>query len=314
MKKMADAIPIQIHLVILLTASSCASILNSRNKEIDIITTSNARVIFKKDTLSNTDCTTRLFVERSQYPLLIKVFNDSISKNIEIRSTNSFAYWLNVYPWFLPGFFIDKKNPKRYGYPDKIYINPRDILQKYFHYDPRSNKGKWLLQISVPYFNNFLLRPDKEKKYKINSGFFGASLGLDHYYSSKQFINITAGAATDLLLPVPVGVDYFGDHEIMSSSYLGISNNHKIKNIIVGYGLHFSRNNWSVMHADPQSNPTISKTSNAAGFIIQSYYAVKKNFHIGLIYRPTIYQFSNSSRFIYEHLISIDLAWKIKLK
>jgi len=49
---------------------------------------------------------------------------------------------------------IDKNNPKRYGYPSRIYLDPKDVSDKYDGYPP-INKGGMYLHISMPYINRF---------------------------------------------------------------------------------------------------------------------------------------------------------------
>lgn len=38
-----------------------------------------------------------------------------------------------------------------------------------------------------------------------------------------------------------------------------------------------------------------------------------EDFNIGIVYRPTFYRPDLINKFKYEHLISIDFAWKIRL-
>ncbi|MCL2651139.1 MAG: hypothetical protein FWD60_08985, partial [Candidatus Azobacteroides sp.] len=52
----------------------------------------------------------------------------------------------------------------------------------------------------------------------------------------------------------------------------------------------------------------ISKSHKAFGLIFPIYFHVEKSFYISIVYRPTF-----SNKFAYEHLISIDFAWKIEL-
>lgn len=285
-----------------------------------IKTTTPANVIVDNDTLANYHDRTIITVKRRPENLKIAVFNDSISKNIIIKSKNSFAYWLNAYPAsFWTGFLIDKKNPKRYTYPSRIYVDMTDTTSGYVNYDPRSKKGQFYFHFSIPHINSFLLKPDNENDYKFSTGFWGITAGLDYYHSPSQFINLSASGVTSFFVPVPAAVDISGEYELLSSRYLSLSNNYKIKRFSIGYGLSYSRNTWDFRYYDrfdppPPSREPVKKSNNSFGFIFPTYFQLGENFNIGIIYRPTFLRPKSEKVFKYEHLISIDFAWKIRLK
>src|SRR5690554_4146563 len=103
--------------------SSCATILNSKIDSIHVVTNEPARLQVADDTLHTISKNHFLSLERSKDSLEITAFTEQKNKLVKIKSRNSFAYWLNLYPssaWI--GFLIDKNNPKRYNYPNTIYI------------------------------------------------------------------------------------------------------------------------------------------------------------------------------------------------
>jgi hypothetical protein len=306
--------------VVILVLSSCATVLNRSTKTIYITTTTPAKVVVNKDTLRTFQDKIPVEVQRQSTDLKITVFSDSVTKKVLIKPRNSFMFWLNAYPTPLlwTGFLIDKKNPKRYTYPTRMYFDMKDTTNTYLSYDPRSKKGEIDLRISLPHINNFLLKPDNESNYKLNTGFWGLTVGLDYYHSAKQFINLSATGVMDFFLPIPAAVDMAGYYEIMNSTYFSVSNNHKIKNFTVGYGLCYVKNTWNLNYSDwgdePLTVETVSKSNNAIGFIFPAYYMPSEHFFIGVVYRPTLFRLSTENPFKYEHLISIDFGWKIKLK
>lgn len=306
--------------IVILVLSSCATVLNHTTKTIYITTTTPANVIVNKDTLKTFEDKVPIWVKRQPKDLKITVFNDSVTKEVSIKPRNSFAFWLNAYPTPLlwTGFLIDRKNPKRYTYPTRIYFDMKDTTNTYLSYDPRSKKGEIDLRISLPHINNFLLKPDNESNYKFNTGFWGLTVGLDYYHSARQFINLSATGVMDFFLPVPAAVDMAGYYEIMNSTYISVSNNHKIKNFTLGYGLCYVKNTWNLNYSDwgqtePPTRQPVSKSNNAIGFIFPAYYMPTENFFIGVVYRPTLFRLSTENPFKYEHLISIDFGWKLKL-
>ena len=207
--------------IIILALSSCATVLNHTTKTVYITTSTPANVVINKDTIKTFEDKVPIWVKRQPKDLKITVFNDSIKKEVSIKPGNSFAFWLNAYPTPLlfTGFLIDRKNPKRYTYPSRMYFDMKDTTNTYLSYDPRRNKGEIDLSISLPHINNFLLKPDYESNYKFNTGFWGMSVGLDYYHSAKQFINLSATGVMDFFLPVPAAVDMSGYYEIMNSAY-----------------------------------------------------------------------------------------------
>jgi hypothetical protein len=194
-----------------------------------------------------------------------------------------------------------------------------DSSNKYLLFDPRDRKGQIFLNVSLPWVNSFYLKPDKEN-YKSNTGFWGIAIGLDYYHHRQQLFNLTASGVMDFFIPFPAVVDFIGLNELMSSSYIGFSNNHKLRNFSMGYGLSYTSNTWNLRYFGSQPDTLAidkqprKKSSNAIGFIFPIYYQLGHNFYAGVIYRPTIYRFSTSNHFAYEHLISIDIGWKIRLK
>jgi hypothetical protein len=211
----------------------------------------------------------------------------------------------------------ERNNPKRYTHLRRIFLNSSDTLNQYFRYR-KPQKGELHLHLSLPWVNSFRLKPINETT-KWSFGFWGASVGADYHHSKYQFLNVSASGVTDFLVPVPAPVDYSGEYEITSSTYMSASNNHRIGAFSAGYGLSFSRNTWQLLYsgrfgAPPPSRAPVKKTNYTLGLVLPFYYHTAKAFNLGLIYRPTFIQLNSVNRFQYEHLISIDFAWKIPLK
>lgn len=163
----------------------------------------------------------------------------------------------------------------------------------------------------------------KNENYITNTSYWGTTIGIDYYYKKNQFINFGLSCAFGLIFPLPAAVDFVGNIEFGSSQYIHVSDNRKIKKFSVGYGLCFARNTWNYRYIDrwdPQpptrNEPSITQTHYAFGLIFPAYFQLGKRerFNLGLVYRPTFFRPSLPNKFAYEHLISIDFAWKIRLK
>jgi len=125
-------------LILILAFSSCATIFNAKTTYVTVITSSPSKMILEGRTLNYTGTKKIINVERKREPLNITVFNDSLTKTVDIASMNSSAYWLNLYPnlhlW--TGFLIDAKTNKRYSYPETVYIDLTKNDGTYLTYKP----------------------------------------------------------------------------------------------------------------------------------------------------------------------------------
>jgi hypothetical protein len=201
-----------------------------------------------------------------------------------------------------------------YNHPTGDYPDLPNTLNTLDDQGQSTEKGQLKLHVSVPYLNHFRFSPQNEGV-QVSSGFLGFSIGLDYYPKSKNFVSLSASAVMDHPVPFPVGIDYAsGTSRIMSATYLSLTNNHTAHRLSLGYGLVFGKNNWRLTNFD--SAPEISvvtKYNWALGTIGTAYYQVAKSFNLGLIYRTSLYRFNASSSWYYEHQVSLDIAWKIKL-
>ncbi|MBE9584307.1 hypothetical protein IM792_07600 [Mucilaginibacter sp. JRF] len=308
--------------VILCLLTSCARLINSPYKTVTVYTTRPSKLFFNNDSLLTSENQAEIVLRRGKAPVKVKIVSDSITKNITLKAHNSGAYYLNIPANFGVGMLVDMRSSKRYSYPSYIYVNSADTLSRYYHHNRENKKGKNLLHVSLPYINSFRLSPDNERV-KINTGFLGIAVGFDHYHTNNQYINASISAVMDNEVFVPIGVDYRSTHTKMHSIYGSVSNNHKIGALSLGYGIAYAKNNWTIFQYNDSGTQTDSVTHRSAyigktsknrysvGLVSSAYYEIVPAFNIGVIYRPTFISFSGANR--YEHLISIDLVWKIAL-
>lgn len=295
---------------------SCATIMNRSYTDITVHTTAPGKIIYNRDTITTYANKAYLTVRRKKEKLKIVATTDSLARTFEVKPQSSFMYWFNIYCNGGAGMLVDRKNPKRYSYPKNVYINSAETTDKYYNYEP-NNKGALDIHLSLPYINFFYLKPEEERP-KVNAGFGGLSLGLDYYYSKNQFLSLGLSGVLDFFLPFPAAIDLRGEHEFMSSGYVSLSNNYKIKRFTFGYGLSYARNNWKLRYYDrfdppPPTREPVKKSHIAFGLVFPTYFQTGEYFNIGIIYRPTFYRPGLTDKFAYEHLISIDFAWKMRL-
>jgi hypothetical protein len=294
--------------------------MNFSTTPVNIYTKGSTTLIYASDSINtNSKNKARLHLPRQDPAIQLTAKNDSLRQSFALESRNSLAYLLNAVYTIGIGFLVEKDHPKRFTYPRNIYLNESLERTTYGRFLSVPKKGDIDLHVSIPYVNNFLLRPENETSRKLNTGFWGLSLGLDYHYSDQQFLNLSFSGVTDFFLPVPAAVSLNGEYELMTSAYGSLSNNHRIRRFTLGYGLSLGRNIWELGYFD-RSNPNpparepISKGHLAAGFVFPLYYQLSNRMKLGLIYRPTSWRLDIEPQWRYEHLVSVDVAWKIPLK
>lgn len=310
--------------------TSCATVITKKHYIMKINTNAPNAQAFVYDSIYNLPLT--LKVKRSKNDLKIKLISDSLTRDFIVKSSPNPAFiygnllWLEVSP---AAYLIDFTNQKRFYYGKSVYLNIHDsvnvirppVSKFYYNYFSKSyttNKRQINLIFSIPYVNSFYLQPINEKS-KSNTGFWGISGGIEYYYENMKYISLTGNFVTDFFVPVPAAVDISGGYETMHSVYLSLTDNYKIKRFTFGYGLNYSINSWAYSYSDrfnppPPTREPVRKSSQSFGFIINGYHQFGKHFFVGLIYRPSLVETYPTTELKYEHLISLDFAWKIRLK
>lgn len=178
-----------------------------------------------------------------------------------------------------------------------------------------SSKGQIFIHLSLPYLNSFHFSPVGEGV-KNNAGFIGFSIGVDYFYKANQYVHLSFSQVQDFFFPI-VFVPRGDEYESMTANVLSLTNNNRLKRFSVGYGLMFSRNRWEVRNISWDKNSSsrkpVAKDNNVMGLSLSAYYQLTRHFHVGFIYRPTLMRLNHAPAFNYEHAISIDAAWKIRL-
>ena len=194
--------------------------------------------------------------------------------------------------------FYHKKNKILlivFTYSDTLVFDKRKLKQS-----ESFGQGTWDLRLSLPFINHFLLKPDLEEKNISSFGFIGYAIGLDYYHKSNQYLSLlAAGLITDCC---------FDDLPNIFSNFMGLTNNHRFNIFAFGYGLSYSMNSWT---AGMFSNKNYS--ANSLGLMFSSYYISENSFTVGIIYRPSFIRLNATPTVKYEHLITIDFAFRIRL-
>lgn len=125
-------------LLIFVLITSCARILNSPSQQIHLYTNEATQIVVNKETLTAKQKEHEFITLRSKDYLDVEIIGDTLQRKLDVKSFNSFAYHLNyIYPHLnlLARLLLDRKSPKRFGYPTVISVDLKDSLRPYYEYN-----------------------------------------------------------------------------------------------------------------------------------------------------------------------------------
>ena len=248
-------------------------------------------------------------LSRKSLKAIFVKFDDSLTKDVAVHSINSPTFFWNLYfSWASPiAFIVDWKNPKRFTYSDRIYVNLRDTVNAFESVNYA--KKAVFLNLSFPLYNNLRMAYEREDK-NVTFGLMGLSAGLEYCYKSKKSLSFS-------MVIIPNSSNWTDDinfyrKRVLATNYMSLTHNHFIKKWTIGYGISYGKN--YIKERDfSRDIPYTEKSYNVWGLETNAYYRVGNVFQIGLKYRPTFYRFDAENPIEYEHLISFDLRFKLPL-
>ncbi|MEA4985538.1 MAG: hypothetical protein VB105_08805 [Paludibacter sp.] len=308
-----------IFILLVFLLHSCATLLNNEYTILTVYTDKPTRIKYENFDLAVNE-KQGILVKRGPEPLIIEAKQDSLEKTFILSPRLSSTLWFNVYNYGI-GLIVDHFSPKKYAYQKEFYLDFKTSNPKPEKFLPQ-RKGQLYLNYSIPFFNWFSMSPINEGR-KQSVGFFGTDLGADYNYKNNKFVSLNYGFLIDFPMPLLLPLEYFYSYESMNAEYYSISDNIRLKNISLGYGLSFNKNDWRYHHIDwfsPDGDVEQSvdyysreKQQGMLGLNLNIQWRLKKHFHLGLNYRPGIYRLYPNSGFGYEHNASIGLIWKFKI-
>lgn len=197
-----------------------------------------------------------------------------------------------------------------------------------------SEKGDVYFSFAVPFIypGHTVIKPNRSS-YKGEVSVLGFAGGFDYYYKKNRFVNLSASATSGGDIVIGCGFDGYDDSERFNIYNVTLSHNHRYKRFSFGYGLSHSYVHWwedkyfdSPFTQSDHSNdsndfyhmPAYNRNENMysnLGFVFNGYYYLSNGFSVGLVYKPTLIRLSSimDKRICYEHQISLDFAFKIRL-
>lgn len=278
---------------------------------INIYTDAPSKVVIFNDTLSTQNERVKIRVKRTKAPIEFTVINDSTKRTVlsNIKSRNSAAYLMNFY-WNLGvGAYLERNNPKRYGYPLDVSVNTTSLANKRFR---ENHKKELYLQIGMP-FLNFNRQTLEGNKINNSTNLFGISLALDYYHSKYQFFNLKFQRTVDFKPALDLfGVIFLDRNYIYNLSWVA-THQHRLNRFVVGYGVAFNQNTIESRSALVTGHELLRYERNyTLGVTIPLRYYVSRRGYVGFNYQPSFWRFGSPSGWKYGHLIHLEVAHSIK--
>jgi hypothetical protein len=300
-------------LLLLTMCSSCATILNQPVQKITVAADKNIKVVTVDRSLK-TDSSTgynngpvSYYLERGNKPAFIQLRIDSTKKTVWLKAQNSVAYWYNILSNYGIGTLVDKDNLKRYAYPRNNYLTLKDTTVKMHRFAPMK-KGTINLSFSLPFITGYYIN-DSSGKYS-TTGVFGIEGGIEYFHTQNQYLSLHAGAGTTVF------GERFGSgiFESGHNFFASLRNNNIVGRFDLGYGISVSKLRWQQDRRDSGSITRQLKKSITAGLSLAAQYRIGQYFRFGILYQPGIINTSYKPTFDYQHYLSLNLIWKLKVK
>lgn len=307
-----------------LLISSCATILNKKSVMIDVFSVESVQLCLDKDSCVSTPV--RLEVPRSYNDFNLLVKTDTAEKALRIKSSLAPEFvWGNLLFYVYSPFALIADaagKQKIYTYDNSIKIDLSDQKKGYKKWTP-SNKGKFMLRASIPYFD--FAEFNKGVSLKDYSTYFGLTAGLDYYHSAHSFISLSGGPTglSDLGIPVMDRVYIENDTLDFVKSYSAkLTNNHDVNifssgkmDLTMGYGLNLSHFNYrQVFYDSINSNglELLKMNKTALGLCFDANLILFKYGYIGMSLLPSFYTV-NTKKWEYSQLFYFDFGLRIPL-
>ncbi len=186
---------------ILVCFNSCVMLFNIPKTKIDITTQTPAKIIVNTDTFATKNNTLTIEVLRQHQPLKLIAINDSINKEIHVKSHITLAYFADFYysitGFGIIGLIVDHKRPEKMTYPKTIYIPMNTAQPGYTKYLEEERKYKNILKISP--LRLILSHPGLELSYERTFGKrFSTQFSAAALYKTDAFNSYSSGSGYQL--------------------------------------------------------------------------------------------------------------------
>jgi hypothetical protein len=89
--------------------------------------------------------------------------------------------------------------------------------------------------------------------------------------------------------------------------------NRHTKRFSLGYGIGYTCGSWKQEVYSPTARPPIEKSRNGLGIMAAGHFRANRVCSFGLLYRSSLYDMDRGSFGPYEHVISLDISFPVKV-
>ena len=318
-----------VFLFIVMTCTSCATILNKKEHSVYFYSQKNTETIRVKDAVY--ELPVHVQVQRAKEDLKVVLVTDSIDLNYTIKAelNKRFLYLNLTGVLFAPAnYAIDLTNHKRFAYPKRVYLDPLSAdgmvnagrglggekrgKRRYFRYEPDTKKGDIFFTGTFLPFNYMSLDLPEVSERKTGGGVGFGEVGFSYYYSDRNYISVGGGAYSTIFYISLL------NKTILYAYTVKVANFHQFNRLNVGYGVFFggSRNKVETraINYDEKVDVVEEGRHTTVGLVGSVNFEVIKNFHVGVSYKPSLFRVSAPKKKISDHLLSVELTYKLNLR
>ncbi|WP_353116818.1 hypothetical protein [Myroides odoratus] len=316
-------------LLALLLLTSCATVLNEDSRLIYFYSSKNLEKIKVKDSIY--ELPVQLNLARSKEDLKVVMVTDStdLTYTIKAERDKKFLYLNLTGVLFAPvNYAVDLTNHKRFAYPKSVYLDPLSAdgmlhegvglgrekrgKRRYFRYEPDTEKGDLFFYGTFSPINYMSFDLPDVSTRRSGTGIGLGEIGASFYYTSTDYISLGVGAySTVAFIPV-------FNRNILYAYTIKVANFHQFNRLNVGYGVFFGGSKNKVETRAYNYNEELDSLEEGrhttVGLVGSVNFEVIKNFHVGVSYKPSLYRVSVPKKKVSNHLLSLELTYKLKLR
>ncbi len=284
-------------------------------KYVSIVANAPAGFVVRNDTLKRAAFDTVVYPLEERTTLMVTVFGDSFKKLLAFPPAKDLVYWRGFYVPDDSAFTMDRAHPYGTAYPHIVSVNMRNARQRFYGPLRWSRKEQLFLHASVPFINSYLFNP-QDRGYINRIGVGGIMGGMEYFYDHDRFWGLYLGAMSGGRRDI----GNMGVGEYVGARYAYVIRGQEIERFTYGYGMGFAHNmymlNGTRSLQGGMYRRLVYEQSTNVGFgpVVICNYRVDRTFNIGINYRTTVFRVYPSITPGYEHIFSLDLALKFRLR
>lgn len=304
----------------LLSLTSCATIFNKKEQQLHFYSDTNQELLKINDSIYPLPLDIQVL--RSKEDLKVDLVNDSLSTEYTVLSETDPLFVVGNMFTFV-GYFVDLNNDKRFYYKDNIYLDPNSTTKilgsRSGIYNRRkriersffNKKGDTFLHFTYAPLNYMSFDLPEFDSRKSSVGTWFGDIGGGYYYADNRFVSLGLGVnMTAHIVPM----EY---HPVLVSLSLKAMHFYEFKRFNVGYGVYTARNFYREEiepNIQGEKNIILTGSQTTIGAVLSTNYKISNTFSIGMSYLSSVYRFTEPAVFASNHVVSIELIRKIRLR